>query len=155
MLIIGDIAVGPTILFGGLAVGLVVFIPILIIETLVLWSLKWGSFGRALIDALIANIASAIFGLVFFTLFFTTSFQCRRIPTADGQHSVQSCDWTISPIVWFIAMVVLSILIEGGVLLLLKRHLPRKTWTSTIAANLASYALLGLLALVGALALPS
>ncbi len=151
MLIIGDVAIGPTILFGGLALGLVVFVPIVIVEALALWGLKWGSFRRALLDALIANAASAIFGLVFFTVFFTASFQCRRIPTADGQHSVQSCDWTISPILWFIAMVVLSILIEGGVLALLKRHPPRKIWTSAIAANLASYALLGLLALVGAL----
>jgi hypothetical protein len=155
MLIIGDVAVGPTILFGGLALGLVVFIPILIVETLALWGLKWGSFGRALIDALIANGASAIFGLVFFTLFFNTSFQCRRIPTADGQHSVQSCDWTTSPILWFIAMAVLSILIEGGVLALLKRHPPRKTWTSAVAANVTSYVLLGLLTLIGALAWPS
>src|SRR5215211_4330577 len=113
MLITGDVAVGPTILFGGLILGLVVFVPILIIEALALWGLKWGSFGRALIDALIANVASAIFGLVFFTLFYTTSFQCRRIPTADGQHTVQSCDWTASPVLWFIAMAVLSILIEG------------------------------------------
>jgi hypothetical protein len=153
-MLIGDVAVGPTILFGGLALGVVVFIPILIIEALALWGLKWGSFGRALLDALIANVASAIFGLVFFTLFFTTSFQCQRIPTDDGQHSVQSCDWAISPVLWFIAMVVLSILIEGGVLALLKRHPPRRTWRSAVAANLASYALLGLLALVGALALP-
>jgi hypothetical protein len=155
MLIIGDVAVGPTILFGGLALGLIIFLPIWIIEALALWGLKWGSFGRALLDALFANVASAIFGLVFFTLFFSTSFQCRRVPTADGQHSVQSCDWTISPILWFIAMVALSILIEGGVLLLLKRHPPRKTWRSAIIANVASYVLLGMLALVGALALPS
>src|SRR5262245_53916733 len=155
MLIIGDVAVGPTILFGGLMLGLVIFVPILIVEALAFWGLRWGSFGRALLDALIANIASAIVGLVFFTLFYTASFQCRRIPTADGLHSVQSCDWTISPVLWFIVMVVLSILIEGGMLLLLKRHPPRKTWTSVIAANLASYVFLGLLALVGALALPS
>jgi len=154
MLITGDVAVGPTILFGGLILGLVIFVPIWIVEALVLWGLKWGSFGRALLDALIANGASAIFGLVFFTLFYTTSFQCRRIPTADGLHTVQSCDWAASPVLWFIAMAVLSILIEGGVLALLKRHPARKTWTSAIAANLASYVLLGLLALVGTLAWP-
>jgi hypothetical protein len=154
MLIIADVAIGPTILFGGLALGLVLFIPIMIVEALALWSLKWGSFGRALLDALIANAVSTIFGLVFFTVFFTASFQCQRIPTADGQHSVQSCDWTISPVLWFIAMAVLSILIEGGVLLLLKRHPPHKTWPSAVAVNLASYALLGLLVLVGALAWP-
>src|SRR5262245_55276746 len=138
MLITGDVAVGPTIIFLGLAFGLMVFVPIWIVESLALWGLKWGSFGRALLDALIANGASTIFGLVFFTLFFSSNFQR-----------------TNSPILLFVAMVVLSILIEGGVLLLLKRHPPRKTWTSAIAANLASYALLGLLALVGALALPS
>jgi hypothetical protein len=151
MLTIADVAVGPTILFGGLTLGLILFVPILIIETLALWGLRWGSLGRSLVDALIANIASTIFGLVFFTLFFNISFQCQRIPTSDGLHSVQSCDWTISPVLWFAAMVVLSILIEGGVLLLRRRHPPRKTWIAAIAANIASYALLGLLALAGAL----
>ena len=154
MLIIGDVAIGPTILFGGLAFGLILFVPILIIEALALWGLKWGSFGRTLVDALLANVASAIFGLVFFTVFFSVSFQCRRVPTADGQHSVQSCDWTISPAVWFIAMAALSILIEGGVLLLLRRHPARRTWRSAVLENVASYVLLAVLALVGALALP-
>jgi hypothetical protein len=150
---IADVAVGPTILFGGLTLGVIVFIPILIIEALVLWRLRWGSFGRSLIDALIANVASTIFGLVFFALFFTTAFQCTRVPAGDGVHSVQSCGWTISPALWFIAQAALSILIEGGVLLLLKRHPPRKTWIAAIAANVASYVLLGLLALAGALSL--
>lgn len=154
MLIVGDVAIGPTILFGGLGLGLVLFIPILIIEALALWGLKWGTFGRSLLDALLANIASTIFGLLFFTLFFSTSFQCRRVPTDDGQHSIQSCDWTISPVLWFIVTAALSILIEGGVLLLLKRHPPRKTWTAAVAANVASYVVLGLLALAGVLALP-
>jgi hypothetical protein len=149
-----DVAIGPTILFGGLALGIVVFLPILLIETLALWGLKWASFGRSLLDALLANLASAIFGLVFFTIFYSISFQCRRVPTPDGQHSIQSCDWTISPILWFFVMVVLSVAIEGGVLLLRKRHPARKTWASAIVANLASYLLLGLLALAGALALP-
>jgi len=154
MLIIGDVAIGPTILFGGLALGLIVFVPILLIEALALWGLKWGSFGRALVDALLANVASSLFGLVFFAVFFTVSFQCRYIPTDSGQDAVQSCDWTISPVVWFIAMVALSILIEGGVLLLLKRHPARRTWRSAVVANVASYVLLAALALVGALALP-
>jgi hypothetical protein len=155
ILIIADVAIGPTILFGGLALGAIVFIPILIIEALALWGLKWGSFGRALLDALLANLASTVFGLVFFSVFYGISFQCRRVPTPDGQHSIQSCDWTISPILWFLVMVVLSVAIEGGVLLLRKRHPARKTWISAIVMNLASYLLLGLLALAGALALPS
>ncbi len=153
MLIIGDIAIGPTILFGGLALGIIVFIPILIVETLALWGLKWGSLGRTLLDALLANLASAVFGLVFFTIFYTTSFQCRYIPYDSGQNPVQLCDWTISPILWFLVMVVLSVAIEGAVLMLRRRHPARKTWVSAIVANLASY-LLGLLALAGALALP-
>ena len=155
MLIVADVAVGPTILFGGLALGLIVFIPIMIVEALALWGLKWASFGRSLLDSLIANLASTIFGLAFFTLFFTTSFQCQRVPTADGQHSLQSCDWTISPGRWLVVMVVLSILIEGGVLLLLKRHPPRKTWSSVVIANIGSYILVGALALLGILAFPA
>lgn len=153
MLIIADVAVGPTILFGGLALGIMVFIPILLIEGLALWALKWGTFGRALLDALIANLASTLFGLVFFTLFYTASFQCQRVPTADGQHTIQQCDWTISPALWFVAMAALSIAIEGGVLLLLKRHPARQTWIAAVVANVASYVLLGLLALAGALSL--
>jgi hypothetical protein len=153
--IIADVAIGPTILFGGLALGIVVFIPILIVEALALWGLKWGSFGRALLDALLANLSSKVFGLVFFTVFYGISFQCRRVPTPDGQHSIQSCDWTISPVLWFLAMIVLSVAIEGGVLLLRRRHPARKTWVSAIVMNLASYVLLGALAVLGALALPS
>ena len=154
MPILADVAIGPTILFGGLALGLILLLPIVLIEALALWWLKWGAFRRALLDALLANLASTIFGLVFFTIFYGVSFQCRRVPTDDGQHSLQSCDWTISPLLWFLAMIVLSALVEGGVLLLLKRWPPRKTGTATIAANLASYLWLGLLALAGALTLP-
>ena len=151
--ILADVAVGPTILIGGLTLGLIVFIPILIIETLALWGLKWGSFGRSLLDALIVNVASTIFGLVFFALFFTASFQCRFIPYDSGQDAGQTCDWAISPVLWLIALAVLSVLIEGGVLLLLKRHPPRKTWVAVSVANVASYVLLGLLAFAGALSL--
>jgi hypothetical protein len=155
MPVIGDVAIGPTILFGGLAVGLAVFLPILIVEALALWRLKWGTFGRSLLDALLANFVSAIFGLAFFTVFYAVSFQCQRIPTDDGQHSIQSCDWTISPILWFVVMIALSLAIEGGVLALLKRHPSRQTWVAALVANAASYLLLGVLAVLGVLALPA
>jgi hypothetical protein len=144
MFVIADVAVGPIILFGGLTLGLVAFVPIVLIEALVLWRLKWGSFGRSLGDSAIVNLASTLVGLVLFVLFVQTAFQCQRVPAGDGQHTINSCGWLVSPLVGLVVLWALSVAIEGGVLLLLKRHAPRQTWIAALAGNAVSYLLLGL-----------
>jgi len=143
-MVIADVAVGPIILFGGLTLGLIAFVPIVLIESLVLWRLRWGSFGRSLGDSAIINVASTLVGLVLFTLFVQTAFQCVRVPAGDGQHTVNSCGWLISPLLGLAIFWALSVAIEGGVLLLLKRHAPRQTWIAALAGNAVSYLLLGL-----------
>jgi hypothetical protein len=148
MFVIADVAVGPIILFGGLTLGLVVFLPIVLVESLVLWRLSWGSFRRSLGDSAIVNLASTLVGLVLFALFVQTAFQCVRVPAGDGQHTVNSCGWVVPPLLGLVALWALSVAIEGGVLLLLKRHAPRQTWIAALAVNAVSYLLLGLLLLV-------
>jgi hypothetical protein len=144
MFVIADVAVGPIILFGGLTLGLVAFVPIVLIEALVLWRLRWGSFGRSLGDSAIVNLASTLVGLVLFALFVQTTFQCVRVPADDGQHTINSCGWLVSPLVGLVVLWALSVAIEGGVLLLLKRHARRQTWIAALASNAVSYLLLGL-----------
>jgi hypothetical protein len=144
MSVIADVAVAPIILAGGLTAGVTVFLPIVLIESLVLWRLRWGSFRRSLVDSFIINIASTLCGLVFFVMFTLTLFQCTRVPASDGLHTVNSCDWLVSPLLGLVALWALTVAIEGGVLLLLKRHARRQTGIAALVSNAASYALIGL-----------
>jgi|RhiMetdeSRZDD1v2_1073273.scaffolds.fasta_scaffold235676_2 hypothetical protein len=144
MSVIADVAVAPIILAGGLTAGVTVFLPIVLIESLVLWRLKWGSFRRSLVDSTIINIASTLCGLVLFVMFTLTAFQCVRVPAGDGLHTVNSCDWLVSPLIGLAVLWALTVAIEGGVLLLLKRHARRQTWIAALVSNAASYVLIGL-----------
>jgi hypothetical protein len=144
MNIIADVAVAPIILASGVTAGVTVFLPIVLIESLILWRLRWGSFRRSLVDSAMINIASTLCGLVFFVMFTLTLFQCVRVPAGDGIHSVNSCGWLVSPLIGLVALWALTVAIEGGVLLLLKRHARRQTWIAALASNTASYVLLGL-----------
>jgi hypothetical protein len=144
MSVIADVAVAPIILAGGLTAGVTVFLPIVLIESLVLWRLKWGSFQRSLVDSTIINIASTLCGLVLFVMFTLTAFQCVRVPAGDGLHTVNSCDWLVSPLIGLAVLWALTVAIEGGVLLLLKRHARRQTWIAALVSNAASYVLIGL-----------
>jgi hypothetical protein len=144
MSIIADVAVAPIILASGVTAGVIVFLPIVLIESLVLWRLRWGSFRRSLVDSAMINIASTLCGLAFFVMFTLTLFQCVRVPAGDGIHSVNSCGWLVSPLIGLVGLWALTVAIEGGVLLLLKRHARRQTWIAALASNTASYLLLGL-----------
>jgi hypothetical protein len=68
MPIIADVAAGPAILIFGLIVGGGVLLAIGLVEAIVLWLLKWGTFWRSLRDALIVNVASALVGIVMYVL---------------------------------------------------------------------------------------
>lgn len=94
-------------------------------EAVVLRLLKWNTFWRSLLDSLLMNLASTLLGVCILTFgLFTDS-------------------------VWFGLLVsgALSVLIEGGVLTLLKRHPMRQTWLAALLVNLVSY--LGLAVLFG------
>ncbi len=103
---------------------LILFVPIFIIEAIILRCLKWGSLKNVLLDSLVVNMISTVLGLAF-----------------------------VVPIEQFIfgwlAGWGLSVVIEGGALVLLKRHSFARTFFAVLAANFSSYAwLVGLIYLL-------
>ena len=111
---------GPGLLFvagGGLLALCLATVVITVLEGLVLWLLHWGSFKRALLAAFVMNLATTILGV-------------GIIP------------FTISLGYWGLLIdLALSILAEGGILMLFKRDAARENWLAALAANTASYLL--------------
>lgn len=121
---------GPLLLvivFGG--VGLLLLPLLFIIEGAALLALKWGSAKRCLLDAIYMNLASTLLGS------FAVCGLLFNTPQLDTRGTL-----LFILITWAI-----SVLVEGTILALLKRHPPRKTWLTALAANTISYALLVLL----------
>ena len=112
------------VLLGGGAVLLCgVVIGIILVEALVLYFMKWGSFKLSLLDAFLMNIVSTIAGGLVIAL-------------------------TQQPVIFLIVSFVASILIEGAVLTLLHRASGKRTWLVALVANLVTYALLGPITLI-------
>jgi hypothetical protein len=129
MPILADAIAGPVVVLFGLVAGGLLVLLIALVEAVVLWLLKWGGFWQALRDAFLMNVVSALAGLVL---------------------NFFAGDWdAISPLVPLLVAWLLSVLVEGAVLLLLRRHPPRLTWLAAVAANVASYAIIGLLMITG------
>jgi hypothetical protein len=112
---------GVFILFG-ITVFLIYTAIVFAVEAVVLWLLKWGTIGRSLLSAFLMNLASSIVGIMAVGLF-AIAFD-NVLPG-------------------YIVALLLSILIEGGVLMLMKRGAVGENWRAAIIANLASYGLLG------------
>ena len=93
------------------------------LESLVMVLLKWGRFGRSLWASLLMNITSGIVGMVFGIV----------VLTSPDDSSIRH--WYTLLAVAF----VLSVPIEGGVLMLMKRGAARQNWVVSLSANLASY----------------
>ncbi len=121
-----DVA-GPGVLLLAGGIFFAVFsIGTLVIETLALWLLKWNSFGRSLLAAFLMNLVSTVFGFVLFGLsIFGVNFY-----------------------VIFLLGFFLSVLIEGGVLMLMKKGAARQNWIASLVANAASYGFLAVALLV-------
>jgi hypothetical protein len=122
MPVLADIAVMPLAFVAGVS-AIVVFLPVLIAETLVLWLLRWSSLSRSAIDALIMNIASTLVG-------------------AGLVYVVYELDTLLQTLLALLIAWVLSTLIEAVVLWFLRRQPFRRTWLVTGVANAASYLLL-------------
>lgn len=111
----------PWVLIAALAVfsvgaAIVLTLIISVVESIVMFLLKWDKFGRCLWASLLMNVTSTIFGGVLIALgLFGGSF------------------------IWLAAAFVLSVLIEGGVLILMKRGAVRQNWIASLVANLVSY----------------
>jgi|GEM_PF-1010051 hypothetical protein len=142
MLVVADIAAGPVFLLAGVFVGALVLLGIGVLEGVVLWRLSWGTFWRSLRDSILANIASGIVGVVISVLGGNRWEQCGYDPRAGGRW----CEVLVTPWVLVVGAWLLSVLIEGGVLMLLSKHPPRQIWIAALLINVASYVLLGVFA---------
>ena len=117
-----DVA-GPGILvaaavFGfGALIALTLFISFA--ESIVMFLLKWDKYGRSLLASLLMNVTSTIFG---------------GILVAIGA--------LYSSFIWLAVAFVLSVLIEGGILLLVKRGAARQNWIASLLSNIVSYVLI-------------
>lgn len=116
LITLADVAVGPVIAFGGIILGLAILMFIVLVEAVVMLLTGWGTFGRSFLDALIANAVSTLVGLVLAAVF------------AGGK------------LLWLALL--LSFALEGGILILLRRHSAGKTWLVALYANVVSYALM-------------
>lgn len=114
-----DVA-GPGVLIAIAAFSIVALIVLTLIitiaEAIVMLLLKWDKFGRSLWASLLMNVTSTIFGGVLIAL-----------GVLGGSYA------------WLVAAFVLSVLIEGGVLMLMKRGEVRQNLLTSLIANLASY----------------
>ena len=115
--------VGGPILFAGF--GIVAYLALSLLESIVLRLLKWGTFWRSLLASLLMNLPSTLVG-----------FWLIWIWRAEFSRLNRLAIWLI-PAAW-----ALSVAIEGGVLVLMKRDGGRQNWMAALAANTASYLLL-------------
>jgi hypothetical protein len=122
---------GPVIAIAAFGVaGLIILPVIFIVEAIVMVLMKWGTFGRSLLDAVIMNVVSTLFGLIGVCGFLFNGPQLALPSGLAGGILFVLVTWAI------------SVGIEGAVLSLLKRHPRRQTWLTALAANTTSYALL-------------
>jgi hypothetical protein len=145
MFVVGDVAAGPAIFLFGVVAGVILVFVIALVEAAVLRLLSWASFWRSLLDSFVMNLVSALAGLVL-NVFAADYYQsCGYSPDRGGRF----CEWLVSPWALLALAWLLSVLVEGGVLLLLRRRAARQTWLAALVANIASYALIGLLMALG------
>jgi hypothetical protein len=114
----------------GLTAVIFVSVSIILIEMLVLRGLKWGSLRASFVDSFVVNLISAMVGVFFAVLAF----------------SLTSLTLGFAPLLLILGA--FTVLIEGAVLTLMKRHPLRQTWIAAVVINVVSYAFLYVL-LVG------
>lgn len=123
--LLADVIDGPVFVLAGGMAALVLLAAVVIIETPVLILMRWQPFLASLRDAVIVNVASAAVGLVMVqTLFY------------------------FDPITMVVISWLLSIIVEGGVLMLLRQESAQRSFLASLAMNTASYVVLALLILV-------
>ncbi|HEX5707975.1 MAG TPA: hypothetical protein VFX96_11805 [Pyrinomonadaceae bacterium] len=121
---------GGPLLFLALGVfALVVVVLIIAVEAVALRLLKWGGFGRALLDSFLMNLVSTVIG----------------VPLLFGYATIFGETLGVRYVFAFALSFVISAAIEGGVLLALRRRPSRETWRAAVISNAASYAAVTLL----------
>ena len=101
------------------------FVPIVLVEAIVLWRMKWGSLPLCLFDSLLMNFASFL-GLVL----------------GLGPYITGSMPWGLTLYGTY------SVMVEGTVLMLLERREPRVVWAVVLIANLLGCTLFAIETLV-------
>jgi hypothetical protein len=116
-----------------LAIGAMAFLMISILEALILRLIRWGDIGQSLRDSLLINLVTTVIGfaLAFGVFGFYDSFSNFYLKE-------------FLPVYLF--MWVLTILIEGLLLGLMRTHSAKKTWIAAILVNTCSYLLLAAMA---------
>lgn len=124
-----------------------VFVPLLVLavvltETLVLYFRERSAgFGNALLWVSLANIASWVVGVVL-----SATLLPSGLVAGNPGPLFETLMWIAIPVA-----LVLSVLIEAGVLLLLARkHIARSPWITMAIANVASYLIVTVVFLWGA-----
>ncbi|HEY83511.1 MAG TPA: hypothetical protein G4N96_00150 [Chloroflexi bacterium] len=119
-----DVAIGAMLAFGAILL-VISFIVVVLLESLALKLLKWNGYWRSLWASFLMNLVSTLVGLPLMLL------------------PISANPVMYLPVTWG-----LSVIIEGSILILMKRSGGRQNWIAAIIANIASYILLMLLLLV-------
>ena len=104
--------------------GIVLLVVIVLLEAFVLRAMRWGNFRRALIASVLMNGVTTLLGFLMLNLLDLTGVLFGLL-----------LGW------------VLSVGLEGGILISLNRGHARANWLGALVANTASYILLAILLL--------
>ena len=104
------------------------FLPILLVESFVLWRMKWASLPVSIYDALLMNFASFL-GLLL----------------GLGPYITSSTPWGLTLFGTY------SFIVEGTVLMLLDRRDPKLVWACALTANLLGCILIAVEVLISSI----
>jgi len=104
------------------------FVPIVLVEAIVLWRMKWAGLPLCIYDSLLMNFASFL-GLVL----------------GLGPYITGSMPWGLTLFGTY------SVMVEGTVLMLLERREPRVVWAVVLIANLLGCTLFAIETLVSSI----
>jgi hypothetical protein len=110
----------------GLAGAVLAFFLIVLVEGLILRFMGWGPFGRALLSALLMNVASSIVGL----------FYAPLLTRING-------------LIWVLGAFILSVVVEGAVLAVTRKSPFQRAAWAAIVTNVVTYVPVALLILWG------
>lgn len=145
MLALADVVAGQAFFMLGAAAGIAGFCALALLEAAVLRLLGWDGFRRSLLDALAMNLASTLLGILLNVFAVDLYEACGYDPSARGRW----CAPLVSPWSLLVLAAVLTVLVEAGVLFLMRRRPARETWRASLACNAVSYMLVALLMVSG------
>jgi hypothetical protein len=135
---------GGTIFFllYGIVAGLVVYILVIAIEAMGMRFLEWDYFWRCLFDSWIINSISVAAGILAVFVAIDQVSPLVRIMQISSTFA--------GSLMLYIGALFISVVIEGGVLWVIRRRSAKSTWRMILIVNTASYIALVLLNLIWA-----